>query len=191
MKTTKTIALIIVAVCATFQMRSSNPTKDGVYRTCKDFESHHLTDSVYAVDKKHSLKDNWMDQVVLKEGKVKHKYTEGEIYAYLLNGKEYRYFDNDKPFAPKGYFQILDTTGLVIYSQDQPMKSDGSVTYYYYSNGLNSPIKALSRKNLKYELKNKEFVMELFKMKNLTERLNGCYTVNCVYKAFKDLPTDL
>ena len=190
MRTSKNIALLMIVALTSFYAQAQNQIaisnkENGVYRTFKDFISHHFTDSLHSNNMKGYMKDNGMDKVILKEGKQKRVYSEGEIYGYTLNGKNYRYFDTNKPFEAYGYFEILENNGLVIYRQYEE-KNDQPFYSYYYSKGLNSPIKTLAKHNLKYELKDKDYVISVFQTQNICEFKNGEYTVNRIYNHFKN-----
>ncbi len=186
--------MIVITTSLSAQHNNGKPlskVEDGIYRSFKDFENYHFFDSVNVSNHKNMMKENDFDQIVLKEGRHKRKYTEGEIYGYALNGKEYRYFDSGKPFNPYGYFEIVEINGLVIYRQTENSSSPDVEYDYFYSKDLTSPIKLLSKHNLKYELNNKEFIVALFSLKNINERKNGEFVVTRLFNKYKNNLCDL
>ncbi|HTA62074.1 MAG TPA: hypothetical protein VK835_06450 [Bacteroidia bacterium] len=194
MKTIKTIVFTMIVATTSLNAQSgdsklSTHPVNGVYRDYKEFIARHYTDSISS-ESKNSEKNNDFDAVVLKEGKHKRKYTEGQIYGYSLNGKDYRYFDSEKAGAPYGYFEIISSSGLIIYRQTENSNQQ-DVTYdYYYSRDLASPVKPLDKEYLKHELQNKEYVVSLFSLKDVCEFKNGEFTVSKIFNTYKTKPSD-
>lgn len=189
MQSVKGITVIMGMVFISCQISAQVNTfksnkEDGVYRTYRDFKAHHFTDSLHVNNMKGYMKDNGMDQIVLKDGKRRRVYSEGEIYGYTLNGKNYRYFESDTIPGIYGYFEILETNGLIIYRQLET-RDDEPVYSYYYSKDLMSPVKTLAKHNLKYELTNKNYVMAIFGLADINEFKNGKCTVNVIYNKWK------
>jgi len=195
MKTIKTIVFTMIVVTTSLNAqsndsKSSKHSENGVYRDYKEFIARHYTDSVDISKPKNSEKNNDFDAIVLQEGKHKRKYTEGQIYGYSLNGKDYRYFDSEKAGAPYGYFEIIGSNGLIIYRQTENSNQQDVIYDYYYSRDLTSPVKPLDKEYLKHELQNKEYIISLFALKNLCEFKNGEFTVSKLFNTYKTKPSD-
>lgn len=97
------------------------------------------------------------------------KFPKGTIYGYYFKGDNYRYFTTPGIFSPHGYFKIIEQGTLIIYSQYH-LAHNGTIHLdgdnYYYSLGLNTPIKTLNKKNLIQDFSDKlKFVEAVKKIK--------------------------
>lgn len=75
------------------------------------------------------------------------KFKAGQVYGYFKKGIQYRSYKTKGLFSPKGYFRILASDSLTLYTQYHS-GHHSSHYHYYYSTGPNAPIKYLREKTL-------------------------------------------
>lgn len=131
----------------------------GVYLTSEDFKTSTLNkDSICTDNKDNKLKIGWIGsidghiggKITLVEGDVKKKYNYDSIFGFLYNGDKYRL--QKRVLGSSDAFKIIDTSGLIIYSQEDP---GSPFSFYFYSTEINTDIKSLRFKNLKKDFPDK------------------------------------
>lgn len=158
----------------------------GVFKTVEDFNKNIYRDSTCLDDKKNKIVVRSGYVLVLVSNKKKRKYKAGEIYGYF-DGEYIKRYVGKSTFNVDGYFSIIDTNGLIIYEQ----RSTNYVSYfswhsksYYYSIDLTSPIKRLKVSNLEKDIKNEKFLKEIKALKDLSEKVDGIFEINKIYKKY-------
>ena len=120
----------------------------GLYLSYNDYVNHKLSFTTGTGDTKatqiyfHEFID-WKTVTVMVDGKKK-SFVKAEIYGYHNYNNDYRYFENRA-------YQIMDTTGFCIYSNEklvQQGKGRRATRVYYFSTKLNSAIQPLTPENI-------------------------------------------
>lgn len=142
-----------------------------------------FSDSICIDYSKNKLLNGIAWNIILKSDTTKIIYKPGDIYGYYDDGIKYRYYEEKGVFTPYGYFEILDTKGLIIYFQRKHSKY-GSYENYYYSSQDSGKIKSLSNSNLESDFQNPDFVNEIKSLKNLVAKLNENYQLNIIYDKY-------
>lgn len=183
MRTIFISVLGILFLCFSITEKQSTECKKwgGVYKTPNSYLQKQLSDSVCLAQKGNSIYQGSLNKIVIKSGKEKSTFNPGDIFAYFDGENSYRYFETTGAMSPYGYFKIEDTLGLTIYSQKHRSYRHSS-TAYYYSKDINSTIKLLTVSNLEQDFKNDEFINEIKKLKNLTDKSGDTFEINIAYK---------
>ncbi len=155
----------------------------GVFKKYDSYLQNRYSDSVCLDNKRNSIYQGWSDKLIIKSEGKKSTFKPGEIYAYFDGEHTYRYFDTTVGINPKGYFNIEDTSGLVIYSQKHYYFRQIS-TNYYYSKGLDDPIKLLDIENLRSDFNNTDFINWVNQLKSLNFKNGSVFLVNELYKRY-------
>lgn len=175
----RTLMTAILSVPGYFSDAQYSDRITGVYLTQEDFLANSLSMPA-RTDSKNHLKIN-LDHTVLltRKGEIQ-KFSFGDIYGYFKDGAKFRSYGKKELFASYGYYQVVDESGLIIYSRITPgHRSEHK--WYYYSATLNSPIHRLNPRDLRKDFKqNPEFVrlaIKAYKEKTLlTEmQINDLY----------------
>jgi len=169
-KMNKLIALTLlssVTVPAIFAQTTHDPMQcnnvAGVYLTSKEFRANSLTDSVCTDKKNNKLKMGFIgtinghigERIKLKEYGIKRTYNYRSVFGLLYNGNKYRLQKWVRgSYTVNGIFMVVDTSGLIIYSQKDP-DIHNSIRYFY-SNGIDGKIKSLRLKNFKKDFPDKD-----------------------------------
>jgi hypothetical protein len=182
----RNISILIFAFLAFgFSITEKKPAEckkwGGVYKSPSSYLQKQLSDSVCIENKGNSIYEGILNKIVIKNGKEKMIFKPGDIFAYSDGENIYRYFETTGAMSPYGYFKIEDTLGLIIYSQIHRSYRHSS-RGYYYSVGINDSIKILSVSNLEQDFKNDEFISEIKKLKNLTDKSGDSFEVNIAFK---------
>lgn len=168
-----------------FKINEKQPTEckkwGGVYKSLNTFLKKQLSDSVCIENKGNSVYEGLLNKIVIKIGKEKMTFNPGDIFAYSDGENNYRFFETTGAMSAYGYFKIEDTSGLILYSQIH-FSYRHSSTAYYYSKDLNTSIKLLTVSNLDKDFKNDEFISEIKKLKNITNKSGVSFEVNTLYK---------
>ncbi|MCC7333223.1 MAG: hypothetical protein IT232_11525 [Flavobacteriales bacterium] len=168
-----------------FSITEKQPTEckkwGGVYKSPDSYLKKQLSDSVCIENKGNSVYEGLLNKIVIKTGKEKITFNPGDIFAYSDGANIYRYFETTGAMSAYGYFKIEDTLGLIIYSQIHRSYRHSS-TAYYYSKDINASIKLLTVSNLEQDFKNDEFINEIKKLKNITDKSGVTFEVNISYR---------
>lgn len=73
----------------------------------------------------------------------------GSIYGYTLNEKLYRAYGTKGIFNWYGYYEVLDNKELVLYARKIHHRKGGPAVNYFFSKGINSPVKPLTLHEIK------------------------------------------
>ena len=165
----KPLYLIIFVCLLAGNILSQNNCKNtaGIYTTFKSFQNN--PSNVICLDSnKNKIYFGILNNLIIKSNGKETVFKPGEIYGFYKGNKIFRYFEDSKSIAKLyGYFNIKDTSGLIIYDQINRGYKHTSINYYY-SKTLNETIKNLNVKNLESDFNNPDFILEI---KNLVENL--------------------
>lgn len=92
---------------------------------------------------------NWQNLVIRNSKSQTQEFTYGTLYGYQVGDTYYRAYGRKGFFHSFGYYQVMDTAGLISYTRKIHPYKTGKLTHYYFSKSLNSPIEALSLHALK------------------------------------------
>jgi hypothetical protein len=152
----------------------------GVYLSFTDFINNKLT---YAVNL-NSPSESFSPPEIKKKLKIKlndttsFKLKDGSFYGYCFNGQRYRYYE--AAFGYSGYFHVIDSGRLIIYSHPVHQSRYGSYLKYYYSMDFKSRIYELSFENIKVDfIDNPKFIEYVRNIRGLhLQAPNGTTKVN-------------
>jgi hypothetical protein len=173
--------LLFFIACQLIFIASSFCQGNGVYVTNTDFEQGKIT-SLMDCD----IIENWDGSISLsaKGGATTYKF--GTVFGYIKNGVKYRkYGSKRKFFTTYGYCQLLDESGLMIYSKPSRHHRSNGYVWHYYSLKPTSEIRPLTLKNLRRDFPdNPEFtdlMKRSMKRKDYLRESNGRLMVNEIY----------
>jgi len=158
--------MIILPLMALFvQNAAAEGQSTGLYLTSHDYVVHKVSFGADNDKIKVSGLFGTNKVVVIEDGK-KQFFAKSEIFGYIKDGDDYRFFNNAE-------YQILSNNGLVIYSHTslvQQGKGPKPTELFYFSAGLTATILPLSIANLESVYgKNPKFIYaveSLFKSDN-------------------------
>lgn len=119
----------------------------GVYLTEDDFKHNRLSETA-AIDSR--------NYIVVALNKLK-CYRNGQpmsfrlrdIYGYYQYGKKYRAFRRRTFFDRYSCYEVIDESGVIVYSRKSAGHKRGGYTFYYWSVDASSPITRVTRKNIR------------------------------------------
>ncbi len=139
------LILSLLITCNAFAQKDSS----GIYRNGDDFAKGKLSLAINCKTEKHKIKLNdffSLPYIIVNHNDSSYKLCKKDIFGYkVCDGSIYR-FDNKKELL------LLNPTELIfIYKHIVAKPSTGltNVTNYYFSIGANSPVKLLTKPNLK------------------------------------------
>lgn len=150
----------------------------GIYLTKEDF----LSNNVYHLaknDAENALKIGSNQSIILHEGPNREKFRFKDIYGYRFNGEQYRKFGAIKLFQKYGYAKVIADQSLKLYSAHYAVHKVGR-THYFYSKSANSPLRYLSKKNLRSDFSdNTKFLQSVKGMtyKEMISQKDGKYLI--------------
>jgi len=186
----KTLNIIIYICLLGGNLISQNNCKKtgGIYKTFKSF--HNAPSNIICLDtNSNKLYIGSFDRLIIKSNRSKTIFKPGEIYGFYKGDKIFRFFEEKGATKLYGYFNIKDTSGLVVYARKSRGYKHSSIRYYY-SKTLNEPIKILNMKNLESDFNNPDFILEV---KSLVENLinqnsknadESIHKINIAYKKY-------
>lgn len=185
MKTTFLFGWILLLMCLPVSYGQSARCKKigGIYKSSDSYIQNHCSDTVCLDKKKNYIHEGFSNKVVIRADGIKSTLKGSEVYGYFDGNNTFRYFKTNEIKGPKGYFKIEDTSGLVIYSQINHYFRHSSISYFY-SKGLNDPIKILDIKNLTSDFNNIDFINWVKELKSLNQKIDDIFLVNELYHRF-------
>ena len=101
-------------------------------------------------------------------------------YNDVKDSTKLRFYEAPNDESPYGYFKIIDTNGLTVYSQKKRHPRYGSYLKYYYSLTPKSRIHELTLENLEVDFyDNQKFIKAVKSNEDpLDKRINGMTLVN-------------
>lgn len=84
---------------------------------------------------------------VYRNGQVT-KYTFGSVYGYYQDSVMYRAWQKRKLFSAYGFYNVLGSSGLTLYSKRSSHHRSNGYTWYYYSMTPTGEVKRLTTRNL-------------------------------------------
>ena len=154
MKKALSILFLLAYLNTAFSIEIAFAQKDssGIYRHGNDFEKGKLSLAINCKTEKHKIKLNdffSLPYIIVMHNKRSYKFYKKNIFGYkVCDGSVYR-FDNKKELL------LLNATEpIFIYKHivAKPPTGLTNVTNYYFSIGANSPVKLLTKSNLKTTL---------------------------------------
>lgn len=120
---------------------------NALYQTEQDFLNNQLihpvtTDSNNRIEQKLGKK-LW----VYRNGQVT-KYKFGSVYGYYQDSVTYRAWRKRKFFSDYGFYKVLGSSGLILYSKRSSHHRSNGYTWYYYSTTPTGEIRRLTTSNL-------------------------------------------
>ncbi|MFN3755571.1 MAG: hypothetical protein ACK4RM_01320 [Flavobacterium sp.] len=133
----------------------------GVFYSIESYNARKYDDSLCLDNPKNKIYAGSFNRLVLKSAdKNKKKYKYGEIFAYQTGNNIFIFQKQEKALDDYGFFPIMDTTGLIIYSRKES-RYRGTTLRFYYSVEIGSKIKRLNLKNIKLDFDNDEFIKKI------------------------------
>jgi len=164
MKTLK-FMIILPLIALVVQNVAAKGQSTGLYLTANDYIVHKVSFGT-ANDKIKISGLFGTNKVVLIQDGKKQFFPKSEVFGYIKDGEDYRFFNNAE-------YQILSNNGLVIYGHTtlvQQGKGPKPTKLFYFSSGLTTAILPLSIANLESVYgKNPKFIYaveSLFKSDN-------------------------
>ena len=168
MKKALSIIFLLIYISTSLSIGIAFAQKDnsGIYRNGDDFAKGKLSLAINCKTEKHKIKLNdffSLPYIIVKHNDSSYKLYKKDIFGYkMCDGSVYR-FDNKKELL-----LLNPTEQILIYKHiiAKPPTGLNNVTNYYFSLGSNSPVKLLTKSNLKavfpgynkfYESLNTEF----------------------------------
>jgi len=162
----------------------------GIFYSIESYNARKFDDSLCLDNPKNKIYEGSFNRLVLKSfDKTKKKYKYGEIFAYQKGNKLFVFQKQEKALDDYGFFQIIDTTGLIIYSRKES-RYRGTSLRFYYSIEIGAKIKRLSIKNIKQDFDNDEFIKEIdayvssIENKNSDKRITAINIIQSSYKKY-------
>lgn len=162
----------------------------GIFYSIESYNARKFDDSLCLDNPKNKIYEGSFNRLVLKSiDRTKKKYKYGEIFAYQKGNKLFVFQKQDKALDDYGFFPIMDTTGLIIYSRKES-RYRGTSLSFYYSIEIGARIKRLSIKNIKQDFDNDEFIKEIdtyvsnIENKNSDKRLAAINIIQSSYKKY-------
>jgi hypothetical protein len=157
----------------------------GIYISKEDF-MHSSISMLAENDSRNGIEQQLDRVVVIRDGK-KQRFNYHQLSGYYQNGFRYRaYGDKWRLFSRYGYYQILDDSGLIIYSRKSSNYKSGGYTWYYYSISIDSPVRALIRRNILKDFHDQpefaDLVISGLKNKNLLTVSSDKLLINELYR---------
>jgi|GEM_PF-3810217 len=153
-------AAIAIALHFNLQFPADCKNQGGVYKTYQDFKQDKLSNVVCLELSANRIYKSPTDKIVIKSDATTVKYKSGEIFAYFDGSKLYRFHDRIRGEASKGYFQIVDSSGLILYSR-KSRSYNHTVTRYYYSKTMESSVRKINLKNMGNDFPDSLFLKEI------------------------------
>ena len=139
---------VIASLCIIHSAFSQNDSS-GIYINGDDFKKGKLSFAINCNTEKHKIKLNdffSLPYIIVVHNDSSYKFFKSDIFGYkVCDGNVYR-FDNKKELL-----LLNSTESIFIYKHDiaKPPRGLTNVTNYYFSIGANSPVKLLTKLNLK------------------------------------------
>jgi hypothetical protein len=186
MKTTFIVWTLLIFCAVKLHSQDKDlPIGSGVYLTEQDFSNNVLTDYSLTDDENY-LVERFSKKVEVSRNGIKRVYRFGAIYGYLKDGIKYRsYGSSTKFFSDYGYYKVIDDSGLIIYAKKSSGHKSGGRLWYYYSNSLTSPLKLISKRNLRKDFNDRPYFLELVaksvKSREYLVEVEGKLLINQIY----------
>jgi cobalt-zinc-cadmium resistance protein CzcA len=88
-------------------------------------------------------------KLVIESSTGKHVFEYGKLYGYRSGIYYYRAFGKKGIFHNYGYYRILDTAGLVLYSRKVHHRKGGPFINYFFSTSISNPVRMLTLHELR------------------------------------------
>ncbi len=176
-KRMKQIINIFILFCSLSMLAQPTKTKPTVYvyNSYEDYRDNKPTHTVNLNIKGSYFRPYNYQATRLHDGVRKTKLPLDSIYGYYKDSTFFRYWARKSAFKSNGYFKILDNRNLIVY-QYKSFNRLTTTIEYYYSTAMNTEIKRLTHKNLKYDFPN--LIKEIDAIKDVTKHLNNQFVVN-------------
>ena len=144
----KSSITVIASLCIIHGAFSQNDSS-GIYLNGDDFKKGKLSFAINCNIEKHKIKLNdffSLPYIIVIRNDSSYKFYKSDIFGYkVCDGNVYR-FDNKKELL-----LLNSTESIFIYRHNiaKPPRGLTNVTNYYFSIGANSPVKLLTKSNLK------------------------------------------
>lgn len=120
---------------------------NALYKTEQDFLNKQIISPV-TTDAKNKIEQKRGKKLwVYRNGQVT-KYKFGSVYGYYQDSVNYRAWQKRKFFSDYGFYTVLDSSGLTIYSKQSSHHRSNGYTWYYYSMTPTGEVKRLTIPNL-------------------------------------------
>lgn len=88
-------------------------------------------------------------KLVIESSNGKHVFEYGKLYGYRSGIYYYRAFGKKGIFHNYGYYKIIDTAGLVLYSRKVYHRKGGPFINYFFSTSISNPVRMLTLHELR------------------------------------------
>jgi hypothetical protein len=120
---------------------------NALYTTEQDFLNTQLINPV-PTDANNKIEQKLGKKLwVYRNGQVT-KYTFGSVYGYYQDSVMYRAWQKRKLFSDYGFYNVLGSSGLTLYSKRSSHHRSNGYTWYYYSTTPTGEVKRLTTRNL-------------------------------------------
>ncbi|MFT4062865.1 MAG: hypothetical protein QM642_10975 [Edaphocola sp.] len=155
-----------------------------LYADYDGFRANNYVDS-FGIGSTNRVREAYWWLTVTKGGQ-KQRYKNGTLWGYANGDTLHRYYDEHTTLGAYGYYRVIDTSGLVVYTKEERggYRMSGTAVSYYYSKGLNAPLRRLRLNNLQADFPNQSFAQQIAGLKNLGEKdKDGRLKVNVIYQS--------
>ena len=183
MKTPLILLFVLFLANVLLAQSQTDANTSGLYVAKEDFlgnQAHHIAKN----DDQNFIRIRPNQTIVLKRGPERTKFKFNDVYGYSSNGERYRKFGEKKLFHKCGYAKVLDDRSLTLYSAyyaDYKIRK----THYFYSLSPESPLRYLSKRNLRKDLPDNKTFLHLIKGLNHRKMIShseGKYLLSELYE---------
>lgn len=128
---------------------SAQSTSIQVFKTEKEFLDNTAANVFPVADPVKSIRLTSQHKLVIDSSTGVLAFEYGELYAYTVGSNRYRAFGKKGTFHSYGYYKVLDTAGLVLYSRKIHHRKGGPAINYFFSTSISSPVRMLTLHELK------------------------------------------
>jgi cobalt-zinc-cadmium resistance protein CzcA len=130
-----------------------------IYTTESQFIQGHPDRQITLIQDEEAIQYKSKETLVLKSENGAEVIPFGSMYGYSLNEKLYRAYGTKGVFNWYGYYEVLDNKELVLYARRIHHRKGGPAVNYFFSKGINGPVKPLTLHEIKNNFKeNPSFV---------------------------------
>jgi hypothetical protein len=140
-------ALLLTGMLLPLKNSIAQGNVNALYKTERDFLNNLFINPVPTDENNRIEQKLGKNLWVYRNGQVT-KYKFGSVYGYYQDSVTYRAWQKRKLFSDYGFYKVLGSSGLTLYSKRSSHHRSSGYTWYYYSTSSAGEIRRLTTRNL-------------------------------------------